>query len=54
MISLVDPSDLEHVLRPTVYEPRHPEPSGEGSALSAAEKQIPRFTRDDVKKSPPR
>jgi hypothetical protein len=59
MISLVDPSDLENVLRPTVYRPVITSEARD-LALRGANGEIPRFARDDsqlaamTQKKPPR
>ena len=49
MISLVDPSDLENVLRPTVYNPGviTRSEATRDLAVSASNGEIPRFARDD-------
>lgn len=54
MISLVDPSELENVLRPTVYNPDcHPELS-EGPRSTRAMTEVPRLmARDDIRKTHP-
>ena len=46
MISLVDPSDLENVLRPTVYRPVTTSEARD-LALRGANGEIPRLARDD-------
>jgi hypothetical protein len=53
MIALVDPTDLENVLRPTVYQPHVIPSETRDLALGTADGEIPRFARDDIRKSRP-